>query len=358
RPMLFANSDNDSIFPMDGNRRIMEKLNKIYAMYGKPDLVDEYVSKGGHAYRPDLRVAIFQFINKHLKGDTTTPVEDSAKYKDLPGKNLRVFATDADLPKDALNARIDETFVPRAQVELPKEGKFADWKNKMIIRLRASCFLGFSQRIKKAQWVKEIAKFSTEENIFVFFGGVQVGPGLKSRRSLLLPNRSDDTERIERLAKPFLPDEDVFDFLRSRGSTLLAWTTKSPPNYVERAHALLGRTVDVGRTWDICAMVNYCASEVSPKSNWRLVGEGESGILAAYAALFEPSIKEVVVIDPPKSHKEGPHFLNVLRVLDIPEALGLLAPTPLTIIGGNDPAFDRTAEIYRLAGAADKLKRK
>jgi hypothetical protein len=45
-------------------------------------------------------------------------------------------------------------------------------------------------------------------------------------------------------------------------------------------------------------------------------------------------------------------------LLDIPDTLGLLAPTPLTIIGGMDPAFDRTAEIYRLAGAADKLKRK
>jgi hypothetical protein len=66
----------------------------------------------------------------------------------------------------------------------------------------------------------------------------------------------------------------------------------------------------------------------------------------------------VVVIDPPKSHKEGPYFLNVMRVLDVPEALGLLAPTPLTIIGGDDKAFARTAEIYRLAGAADKLKRK
>ena len=90
----------------------------------------------------------------------------------------------------------------------------------------------------------------------------------------------------------------------------------------------------------------------------KLAGRGRAGILAAYAALFEPSIKEVVVIDPPKSHLEGPHFLGVLKVLDIPEALGLLAPTPLTIIGGNDPAFDRTAEIYRLAGAADKLTRK
>lgn len=61
---------------------------------------------------------------------------------------------------------------------------------------------------------------------------------------------------------------------------------------------------------------------------------------------------------PPKSPKEGPYFLGVLRVLDIPDALGLLAPRKLTIIGGRDPVFDRTEEIYRRAGAADKLIRK
>src|SRR5260370_26719791 len=27
------------------------------SLYGKPDLVDDYVSKGGHDYRPDLRKA-------------------------------------------------------------------------------------------------------------------------------------------------------------------------------------------------------------------------------------------------------------------------------------------------------------
>src|SRR5579871_3784657 len=34
RPLMFANSDADPIFPMDGNRRIIKKLDKIYAMYG------------------------------------------------------------------------------------------------------------------------------------------------------------------------------------------------------------------------------------------------------------------------------------------------------------------------------------
>jgi dienelactone hydrolase len=67
RPLLFANSDADPIFPMDGNRRIVARLRRCYEMLGAKDKVDEYVSKGGHAYRPDLRVAIFSFFNKHLK---------------------------------------------------------------------------------------------------------------------------------------------------------------------------------------------------------------------------------------------------------------------------------------------------
>jgi hypothetical protein len=66
----------------------------------------------------------------------------------------------------------------------------------------------------------------------------------------------------------------------------------------------------------------------------------------------------VILVDPPSSHREGPIFLNVLRVLDIPEALGILAPTPLTLVNAKDKAFDRTAEIYKRAGAEGKFQRK
>src|SRR3954454_24277165 len=98
RPLLFANSDNDPIFPMDANRRIIAKLRDCYKLHGKPTLVDEYVSVGGHDYRPDLRVAIFKFFNKHLWRNEIAPVDDSAQYKPLPGADLRVFPTDADVP--------------------------------------------------------------------------------------------------------------------------------------------------------------------------------------------------------------------------------------------------------------------
>ncbi len=356
RPMLFANSDKDPIFPMDANRRVMAKLHKLYGMYdekaqGRPSLgLAEYVSPGGHDYRPDLRVAIFKFINKHLKGDATTKVEDSARYTPLEGRKLRVFPTDDDLPKDALNGRIDETFIPAAKVVLPEKGKYAEWKAGMIARLKQQSFRGISNTVS-------VAKLRKGEQIF--FKDVETELGI----STWLFDAGDDTILFVLAENEKKADKDWNAWFQKnfpdgaflygpRGVVTNAWTSKSPPNYVDRSHLLLGMTIDQARVHDVCSTVRAL-----PKKQ-KLMGQGQAGILAAYAALFEPSIKEVVVIDPPKSHKDGPHFLNVLRVLDIPEALGLLAPTPLTIIGGRDPAFDRTAEIYRLAGAADKLTRK
>ncbi len=380
RPLLFANSDNDGIFPMDGNRRIIAKLRDCYRLFPKPrdessipagtgavSLIEEYVSKGGHDYRPDLRIAIFKFLNKHLKGDTTTPVEDSAKYTPLPGKDLRVFPTDADLPKDAINGRIDETFVPRVQVELPTQEKFAEWKKDLLASLQSRVLYARIDDIipaksgYQADFSGEPHSFlATEPGIQATWHGIRTKVDDIRARTLIVATPRNGSAGSEQDWKPYFDKDVAIPIVRVRGGLPVAWTLKSPPNYVERSHVLLGRTTDQGRVWDVIAAIRMLHLRDGKQKDlgYRVIGGGQAGILAAYAALFEPSIKEVVVIDPPKSHKEGPHFLGVLRVLDIPEALGLLAPTPLTIIGGKDAAFDRTAEIYRLAGASDKLVRK
>src|SRR5262249_47243858 len=111
-------------------------------------VVDEHVSEGGHDYRPDLRVAIFSFINKHLKGDKGE-VKD-ADDKPLPGKELRVFPEDSDLPKDSINDRIDESFIRPAKVALPKEKEYAEWKTTLMRKLRDVSFRPFPERLPKA----------------------------------------------------------------------------------------------------------------------------------------------------------------------------------------------------------------
>jgi dienelactone hydrolase len=353
RPLLFANSDKDPIFPMDANRRIMKKLHKIYDLYGNGDRkisesVSEYVSVGGHDYRPDLRVAIFKFLNKHLKGDRKTPVEDSAKYTPVPGKDLRVFPTDADLPADAINAKIDETFVPRAKVELPKEGQFEQWKKTMLVavRERMKDIANVAPAVPVKPSMPGAKSFQTEPGIVAdVLDGTPLGGDIK-QWAIQTQDKEPPSLRV-------LPGITV----GPRG-LLEPWTKQSPPNYAERAQVFLGRTTDEGRLRDFLAIRRYYKKSGQKLEDQTIYGYGDAGILAAYSLLFEPAVNDLILNNPPKSHKEGPYFLNVLRVLDIPEALGLLAPTPLTIIGGDDKAFERTAEIYRLAGAADKLKRK
>src|SRR5262249_2645645 len=88
------------------------------------------------------------------KNDTTTPVKDW-DAQPIPGKELRVFPEDTDIPKDQINTKIDETFVSRGQVKLPSAGKFAEWKRGLLEELRAYSFRPFPERIPPAAGVLE-----------------------------------------------------------------------------------------------------------------------------------------------------------------------------------------------------------
>jgi dienelactone hydrolase len=347
RPLLFCNSDKDPIFPMDGNERITARLRKLYAMYGKPELVDTHISHGGHDYRPDLRIAVFQWINSHLKNDTG-PVDD-ANFAPIPGKELRVFPEDADIPRDAINGKIDETFVPLATAGLPEEGKFEPWRRDLLAGLLS--FPRFPEQQRRKFFETNPMSLVTEANIEV---PVWAPQGIaNSDPTLVVLGPDEKPAEVPEWARTISPNPRLV--LAPRGNQAAAWTENSPPNYVRRAHALLGHTVDQGRVWDIVVALRTFEK---PKTGWRVVGRGQAGILAAYAALFEPSVTEIVVADPPRSHREGPIFLNILRVLDIPDALGLLAPRRLALINARDSVFDRTAQIYKAAGAQSMLERK
>lgn len=355
RPLLFANSDNDKIFPMPGNRRIIDRLRQLYKMYEKPELVDEYISVGGHDYRPDLRIAIFKWFNKHLKNETGE-VKD-ADFPKIAGKDLRVFPEDSDLPKDQINDRIDESFVARAEAK-PPSGNWADWQSNMIKTLREKSFRALPEqlppvrRFDREQVNKRVVEgIGTEEGIVVELTIPEGKDGKGELGTLLI--RDVDTATDEEAWMGEHAGDGPVRILRVRPGR-----PGTPPNYLERAHALIGRTVDTGRVRDIAAVVHYLHDNDSQGRAWRVVGRKNAGVLAAYAALIEPAIAEVVVIDPPASHRNGPIFLNVLRVCDIPDALGLLAPRSLTLVGAKAKAFTRTEELYKAAGAGGKLIKK
>ena len=56
-----------------------------------------------------------------------------------------------------------------------------------------------------------------------------------------------------------------------------------------------------------------------------ILARGNMAGVALYASLFDPPIARLQLIDLPASHAEGPEFLNVLRFLDMPQAVAMAA---------------------------------
>jgi dienelactone hydrolase len=361
RPLLFVNSDQDSIFPMDADQRVINNLERIYSLYGAGDFVDSLVSIGGHAYRQDIRQAAYRFINMHLKNDArvvsdsevdlVTGPEDKRQYP-ISAEKLRVFPQDSDIPKDQLNTTIDQHFVPMAQIQPPKEGEYEAWRASLLAELRRVSFGYFPERIPAAQ--PESEWLVSETGIRVYVKPAAQSDHIERPTRILLEVVSP--KRVGGWPDRVLEPGDRWYMCVPRGLYQTQWTQKNPPNYVERSHVLLGRTVDAGRVWDIIAAARYLHAKYADVPLC-VAGEGPEAVLAAYAALLEPEIAGAIALNPPSSHMDpkAPQFLNVLRVCDIPDVFGMLAPRPLTIRGWTGDAPAKVARIYSAAGASSKL---
>jgi hypothetical protein len=358
RPLLFANSDEDPYFPMDANRRIVERLRKLYLMAGATQNLDEYLSHGGHADRSDLKEATYRWMNAHLKRDSA-PVQIVAQPK-VPEKQLRVFPEDRDLPSGASNATIDETFVPLSKFSAPDRGQFDGWKRSRLGALRETSFASFPLAIPTARPKPpdpadgKLRWLVTEPGIDVAVLDLRAPASRAGWCTLIVLNGDESLHVIPTWARTIAAGGSAV-LLAPRGIGPTEWSRASPPNYVARAHAILGRSVDQGRVRDVMATADWIASERPAASELRLAGKGPAGILAAYAAILGAQADEVVVIEPPASHRHGPVFLDVLRVLDIPEALGLLAPTPLRLVRARSESFRITRSLYECAGASSSF---
>jgi dienelactone hydrolase len=358
RPLLFTNSDQDGIFPMDANQRVINNLERVYSLYGAGDFVDSFVSIGGHAYRQDIRQAAYRFINMHLKNDArvvtdsevdlVTGPENKREYP-IAAEKLRVFPQDSDIPKDELNTTIDQHFVPMARVEPPKEGAYETWRAPLLAELRRVAFGYFPERIPPAQGEGEW--LTSEPGIRVHLSRKRASDPSGKMSAVVMLVRDPDWPGLD------LPMPGLAYICAPRGVDQTRWTQKNPPNYVERSHVLLGRTVDAGRVWDIIAAARYLHAKYSDVPLY-VAGIGPGAVLAAYAAVLEPDIAGVWAGNPPSSHMDAkaPQFLNVLRVCDVPEVFGMLAPRPLTVLGLAAAAQAKVTQIYAAAGASDKLQ--
>lgn len=87
---------------------------------------------------------------------------------------------------------------------------------------------------------------------------------------------------------------------------------------------LLGQTVDGMRVWDVRRAIQTLRSLKSVDNvPIGLKARGQMAGIVLYASLFEPEIDRLDLWHLPHSHYDGPDFLNVLRYLDMPQALAM-----------------------------------
>jgi len=273
-----------------------------------------------------------------------------AATKFFAPEQLRVFDK---LPADEVNTRIDESFVPKA-VPLPPPSSPAEGRRRQVEyvqALREKVFAGWPE---SSAIRTELTGRSDNAGVRVRRFAFQSQPEV---RCWLLIVQDRKVKRPEKLVLTVLDGAswsnapakwlwlgeatlegcaDLRREMQAEKATLAFFAPRGiepagkPGNArtatnIRRRYMLLGQTLDGMRVWDIrCAAQAVRALPEFRETPLYVRAQGEMGVNAAYAALFEPQIQKLKLERLPKSHAEGPDYLNVLRVGDIPQVLDLL----------------------------------
>jgi len=366
RPLLFSNSDKDHIFPLDGVIDVHQKVRRIYRLYDAGDKLGLQITEGPHKDTQSLRVHAFSWFNRFLKGEE--PLIETVAVKLFEPEQLKVFET---LPADQKNTEIHETFVAKATPPAVPESK-SDWKHQATAwraLLREKCFGGWpasSPADAPGLDVKEI--FSAERNsirlaAFEFTSQrdiplrlyVAYRAGLQPKElELVVLNVLDQagwqeflaSMRVgfpEQFAGEPLPEADEKQFretarmfqqfkwgmayMAPRGIGPTEWTRDERERvHIRRRFVLLGQSRDGMRSWDVrrAAQALRSLEGMQQVPLW-MQAEREMAGITLYASLFEPDVARLDLWQLSASHREGPFFLNVLRFLDVPQAVALAA---------------------------------
>jgi hypothetical protein len=284
------------------------------------------------------------------------------------------------MPEPRGNETIHESFTPTAKIDIPADPKeekawWAKKKPELMEALKTRVFSGWPKNpppldAKVAADVTHegvrlrAIDFTSEAEIplrmFVLTGPKAEKPrfihfvvlddaGWENWSSILAPEFRDALQLTtvpKKTEKRFDGDGlksgvNAIALIVPRGIGPTQWTEPGSRDdiHIRRRFQLIGQTLDGQRVWDVRRAI-AAGRTLADLREARpcLHGKGEAGVLALYAGLFEPSVQRFKLIDPPATHREGLAMLNVLKYLDIPQAVGMLESreVSLWIANGKD----------------------
>lgn len=364
RPLLISNTDKDSIFPLDGVVDVYNSTMKIYELYGVPEHLGLQITEGPHKDTQELRIHAFRWFNHYLKGDDSL-IEMAATKFHSP-EELRVFRK---LPADQKNAKIQESFVATAKPEIPQDSAewhqmTEKWKNLLLKKT----FRAWPEKVNPNVKVET----SHRDGLTLKTISFESQKHVPQKLFIVLPDHSKTVSEVTlnvlnqaewdqfqaALAPLFSTKEDAQQspekasslykemqqrvqqeqtalvYFTPRGVGLDQWN-QDPRKQVQirRRFYLLGQSLEGMQIWDIRQAIQQLKAQPEfKKANLTLMARGEAAALCLYASLFEQGISQLELSGMPASHQQGPALLNILRFLDLPQALSMAASrTPVKL---------------------------
>lgn len=379
RPLLISNSDRDSIFPLEGVVDVHAKVRKIYELYGAEEDLGLQITSGPHSDTQELRIHAFRWMNRHLKKDES--LVDTVATKLFDTKQLKVFD---ELPEDERVTTIHETFVPKATHEktssTPVElATFSEhWKE----QLREMTFAGWPDDVSIEQTLEVVEQLKRDDAEVAFAQYTSQDPYIlplivvhpakaESDTSPKEPATAGspvdvvvlDQASWERAASGLAvvapqrypnvqPSQDVWNemidsgrptiLIAPRGVGPTEWSRdERERTHIRRRFMLLGQTVAGMQIYDVVSALEALSGrrdELALAGPWTLSGKSDSAFIALHASIWSDSITNLKLLDLPTSNRDSPDLLNVSRVLDLPELLGIATGDVEVSIGGSTQA--------------------
>jgi hypothetical protein len=393
RPLLHCNSDKDAIFPLDGVLRIHTRLRELYDGLGARGKLGLLITEGPHLDTQELQLPVFRWMERWLHQRTEKPIAMAAE-KLFDPLELKVLK---ETPPDQRNSSIQETFVPRApepEVPADREG-FEALRARLLEGLCARTFRNEPDPGSEPLDIEPVARSERQGLLLRGYRFRSEGPvrlplwvvsgSRAAEPSLVVLNALDEPgwkEWLGEVAGSFSKELGVDPALGdpAREAALKEMLTREswgfailPPrgigptrmsgdpkreNQLRRRFLAIGRTLEETRVHDLRRAVRALEriGELSRAPLW-LQAQREMAGIALYAGIFEPAVKRFELWSLPASHQEAICLLNVLRVLDLPQAVALAFPRQVNLYNVAPEPFGwtrRAAALFAAPGAEGK----
>ena len=266
---------------------------------------------------------------------------------DLPEPESLVCFRDG-LPVDERLSRIDEELIPTkalAMDELATEQARARRTAQLTATLRSEVFRYFPEPPAPldAQWEEQSVsqRRSVRKVTFNGFDGLRIKatlslPAVPARNlpALLIADHRrgipvwGNEQPVERNAwgdLAVLIVETLNRGSRSLERNLRSFSDDDPVHHLRRQAMVVGTTIESMQVYELLRAIELLRTVPDIDADRiTVMGKGEMGVNAMYAALLDGDAARVLLHSPPASHRQGPAYLGVLRHTDIPEVATLL----------------------------------